>query len=234
MKLNLTACAGLAVISLATGGCGGGQSPSLPSPETWKADNHAGLQALREGRKEDAERALKSALVAAESFGDADPRLAATLNNLASVYDAEGRLADAEVMYERAANVFARAGGKASGLFVILTNLARVEDAQKKYDDAAATAKRLLLVRESDPRASKAERADTMVALAEAYAKAEHYALAEPLFRRALAVDIDARGRKDPVSLDHLERYAELLRKIHRTADADKLEQLARSIREEK
>ena len=57
------------------------------------------------------------------------------------------------------------------------------------------------------------------------------YAEAEPLYRRALAIDEKALGPEHPEVAKTLDNHAELLRKTNRTAEAIKLEARAQAIR---
>jgi tetratricopeptide (TPR) repeat protein len=59
-------------------------------------------KAFRQGDYDDAENSVEAALEKAEQFGPEDPRLAASLNNLAFIYHVQGRYADAEPLYRRA------------------------------------------------------------------------------------------------------------------------------------
>ena len=46
-----------------------------------------------------------AALKVAERFGDGDPRLPVSLNNLAELYRAQGKYADAEPLHKRALSI---------------------------------------------------------------------------------------------------------------------------------
>ena len=71
----------------------------------------AGATASQRGQYEEALRRLELALKEAEAFGEQDPRYATTLNNLASVYEAQGRYAQAEPLYKRALAIREKALG---------------------------------------------------------------------------------------------------------------------------
>ena len=58
-----------------------------------------------------------------------------------------------------------------------------------------------------------------------------HYAKAEPLFKRPLAIMENALGPNHPHVATSLENYAALLRESGRTAEADKMEARAKVIR---
>ena len=63
------------------------------------------------------------------------------------------------------------------------------------------------------------------------YREQGKYAQAEPLYRRALAIQEKALGPEHPQVATVLENYADLLRKMKRDAEADKMEARAQAIR---
>ncbi len=77
----------------------------------WDTYMEAGEQAYGQGRYAEAEKALQAALTEAEHFGPQDPRLAASLNNLALLYHAQGKYAEAEPLLKRALAIFEKALG---------------------------------------------------------------------------------------------------------------------------
>ncbi len=71
----------------------------------WQKHNDAAIAALKKGDLGTAEVKLREAVYEAKKFGDADPRLAANLNNLGSIYFLQGNYAAAEAFYERALRI---------------------------------------------------------------------------------------------------------------------------------
>ena len=69
--------------------------------------------------------------------------------------------------------------------------------------------------------------------LAGLYRAQGKYAEAEPLYRRALAIDEKALGPEHPDVARTLGNYADLLREIGRTVEAEELEERARAIQGE-
>ena len=67
----------------------------------WESNIAAGLKAYRQGRDAKAEKLFLAALGEADGFGPQDPRLATSLNNLATVYHSEGKYAEAEPLYRQ-------------------------------------------------------------------------------------------------------------------------------------
>jgi len=62
----------------------------------WVQHMRAGVAAYQRGDDEEAVGQTEAALKEAEDFGEQDPRLASTLNNLAFLYYAQGRYVKAE------------------------------------------------------------------------------------------------------------------------------------------
>ena len=62
----------------------------------WQEARHAGVEAYRAGDYATAEQKLLVAVDHAKKFGSRDPRLAATLNDLALTYLRHGKYAEAE------------------------------------------------------------------------------------------------------------------------------------------
>ncbi len=77
----------------------------------WNTLNAAGIEAYQRGDYAEAEQQWRAALKEAEGFGPQDPRLAASLNNLAELYHAQGRYAEAEPFYERALAIWEKVLG---------------------------------------------------------------------------------------------------------------------------
>ena len=71
--------------------------------DAWKAYQQADYA--------EAEKLLLAALQEAEKFGEQDPRLATSLNNLAALYSAQGNYAQAEPLYQRALAIVEKALG---------------------------------------------------------------------------------------------------------------------------
>jgi tetratricopeptide (TPR) repeat protein len=67
--------------------------------------------------------------------------------------------------------------------------------------------------------------------LAKLYYAQGQYAQAEPLYRRALAIKEKALGPEHPNVATTLANYADLLRKLDRTAEAETMEARAKAIR---
>ena len=68
----------------------------------WDSIMADAVKAYQQADYAQAEELFRAALKEAEKFGEQDPRLATSLNNLAALYYAQGRYAQAEPLYRRA------------------------------------------------------------------------------------------------------------------------------------
>jgi tetratricopeptide (TPR) repeat protein len=85
------------------------------SAMTWDQTQKAGSEALDRNLYGVAEPLLKQAVIKGASFGEADLRLAKSLDELGRLYTVRGRFADAEPLLEEALHVKQMAIGKNSG-----------------------------------------------------------------------------------------------------------------------
>ena len=77
----------------------------------WEKSAKAGTKAYQQGRYAESEKLLLFALKEAEKFGEQDPRLATSLNNLAALYQAQGKYAEAEPLSRRALAIWEKVLG---------------------------------------------------------------------------------------------------------------------------
>jgi tetratricopeptide (TPR) repeat protein len=125
----------------------------------WAQQVNSAVQSQKKGDLKTAERTLLKALLAAENFGEKDPRTAYTLDYLGTVYQQQGQSDEALAVFARAHDGFAKSLGPDSSEAV-----------------------------ESGHR------------LADAYAAAEKWSKAEPLYRDLLDRE-RARKPADPLAL---------------------------------
>ena len=67
--------------------------------------------------------------------------------------------------------------------------------------------------------------------LAESYRNQDKYEQAEPLYKRSLAILESGLGMDHPTIVEILQNYAGLMHKMKRPADAERLEERAKTIR---
>ena len=123
--------------------------PDIILPTEWEASSAAGIQAMKDGRHDDAERYFQRALEHASAFADDDPRLGTSLDNLATLRKAQRRHAEAEALYRRALDVFERGGPRSERpLAVVCNDLGTLRAAAGHFDEAEALFRRAIAVNE--------------------------------------------------------------------------------------
>jgi tetratricopeptide (TPR) repeat protein len=241
MKLNLFQSVALSGTIAILCSCSQNKSVSPVATEPadatqqWSADNEAGLQAMEKGNYTVAENSLEKAAKEAESFGLDDPRVAATLNNLASAYEKEGKLSKAADVYQRALPIMQKSlGENHTGVAVISTNLARVKAEQGDLDAAGTYYRAALAIREKNFGPDDIHVAESLNSLGDVYYKQGKYSMAEPLLKRTIVIRVRSLGKDHPLVADSLEAYAATLRKMNQEPAARKIESIARDIRTKK
>ncbi len=144
MRLGTTRWLLVGVVCLTLWGAG------CTTQETrWDSIMADAAKAYQQADYADAEKLLLAALKEAEKFGEQDPRLATSLNNLAVLYYAQGRYAQAEPLYQRALAIREKAlGPEHPDVAQSLNNLAVLYNAQGKYAQAEPLYQRSLVIRE--------------------------------------------------------------------------------------
>ena len=115
----------------------------------WEGHMAAGVAAYQQGRHTEAEKRLEAALEVAEEFGEGDPRLTTSLNNLAVVYRAQGKYAEAEPLHKRALAIREKAlGHQHPAVAVSLNNLGLLYYVDGRYAEAEPLYERALAILE--------------------------------------------------------------------------------------
>ena len=115
----------------------------------WQAHMNAGAIAYQRGDYRRAATSFAAALKEAEALGEADPRFATTINNLALMFMKEGRYAEAEPLYRRSLAVHEKAlGPDHPSVGTTLNNLAGLFEAQGRYAEAEPLYRRTLSINE--------------------------------------------------------------------------------------
>ncbi len=132
---------------------------AVPGQESlWKKYNVQGSEAFQQARYAKAKKLYLAALQEAEKFGEQDPRLAISLNNLAALYDTRGKYGRAEPLYQRALAIKEKTlGPEDPEVALILGNYATLlrvlnRRAEAKKMKARAKAIRAKHVQEKPPR----------------------------------------------------------------------------------
>ena len=116
----------------------------------WERLNADGQTAYQAGRYAEAGESLLAALQEAERFGEQDPRLGTSLNELALLYHAQGDYAQAQPLYQRALTIVENALGREHpDVVTSLNNLAELYREQGNYAEAKLLLQRSLAIREN-------------------------------------------------------------------------------------
>lgn len=116
--------------------------------ESWKAAIEAGNDAYARERIAEAEVKFLEALKEAETFGEDDPRLALSLNNVAAIYHTMGKYTMAEPLYLRSLDIKKKLHGEDHDEVALnLHNLAVLYSARKMYPVAEKYYKQALEVK---------------------------------------------------------------------------------------
>ena len=109
-------------------------SSAVVQDTAWEKYNGAGMAAYAHGRHAEAEKHWKAALKEAEKFGERDPRLATSLNNLGLLQSGQGRYTEAEPLFRRALAIREKAlGPEHREVAQSLNNLAALYQAQGNH-----------------------------------------------------------------------------------------------------
>src|SRR5262245_36650309 len=159
------------------------------SQEGWTAPNSAALQALQQGRLEEAAQLFSVAIREAEKFGPEDYRLAQSLNGLAETYRQQEKFAEAEPLYRRLLPILEKAvGPEHTNVAISLNNLAETYRLQKKYAEAEPLYRRSLAILERTLGRDHSNVATSLNNLAVLLQDQEKYSEAEALYRRSLPI----------------------------------------------
>lgn len=177
--------------------------------------------------------ARRALAILERAMGPEHRYVAASLNNLGSLYAAQGLYAEAEPLLRRAVVLAEKlSGADHSDTAASLNNLAVLYEKLARYADAESVYRRALRIRETAFGPDHPAVATTVNDLAVLYDIQGRYAEAEPLHRRALAIREQALGRDHPAVASSVNDLASLHRVRGRFADAEPLFRRALRIRE--
>ena len=186
------------------------------------------------GRYADAEPLNQHAINIAERALSPDhPILAATLNNLAAVYEEQGRYAEAEPLYQRARDIHERVLGPGHPDFATsLNNMAELYRAQGRYAEAEPLYQSAINIAERALGPDHPDLATMLTNLAKVYDDQGRYADAEGLYQRARDIRERALEADHPYLAISLNDLALLYYAQGRYAEAEPLFQGALNIYE--
>ena len=205
----------------------------LGQPGSWQAERDAAVAAYWAGDYAAAEQHLLSAIDRTEAFGLRDPRLAATLNDLALTYFRLGRYADAEPLHLQALKIRERVFGPDHPLVAAtLNDLAFLYVAQGRTTEAEPLHKRALEIREKAFGPEHPEVAKSLNNIGSLYLELERYVEAEALYRQALGIVGKTLGEEHPYMVASLNNLAALYDEQGRYPEAEPLYHQALGIAE--
>lgn len=182
------------------------------SNSDWDTYKDEAEKAARDKNIPRAEFMWSAALTVAESFNHKDPRLAYTLENVASLHFAARRYDKAEMFCKRALSITEGIYGK----FHVktnncLNNLAGVFYYQQRYSDAEALAVQVLTTYNKLQGLDHPDVGMAANNLGMVYHAQGKFALSELLYERALPIRKRALGKSDPVIVALMENYISVL-----------------------
>jgi tetratricopeptide (TPR) repeat protein len=180
----------------------------LPSAiaQSWDDLVNRGYEARKDGRYKQAEKFLESALAKAQSFGEQDARLAATLRELANVYLLEKKYNQAGRLFERELSITRSLGEYYPGSAYDLLSLGKIKEEESNYLAAQRFYERAMQVKERNNFKGDDEELDIVWHLARNFAKQGKYEDAAVFFDQALALRpfVTPKMPRLPVEIDEV------------------------------
>jgi len=176
--------------------------------------NYQVVQLYSEGRfRESIPLAQQASDMARQHLGEHDPEYAASLNNLAALYESSGEYVKAEQCYKQTQAIYRLApqehalqlAGNLNDLGFLYTSLGNYAAAESLYREALATWP-------ADVEGVQLAVAQTLNNLGLLYQAMGDYRTAEPLLQRALRIRQDETGANQPIVARSLNNLAELYR----------------------
>lgn len=186
------------------------------------------LQLYNEGKYKEALPLAQRALLLRENTGVNAQQLHLTITELGEIYLALKKYGEAESQFQRVIKIYEQSNMEDRRLPELLETVAIIRHVRGRPDQAEELYQRALQIREKLYGSKHADVAQSIFNLAEFYQFTGNYKKAEPLYQRLVSLREQASGRSDKVQLSEvLDRYACLLRKTERRAEAERLEERA-------
>ena len=224
---------GLVAMAVGTTSARGEEIP-IEVLQNWRIHNNTGWALLNRGDYDKAEQRFRMAIEEVRPYSKQDQRLLARgYADLARVLYHQKRYADAEPLAKWALSV-RESNPKVSSdaVFQSLYTLALIHVAQEHFNQAESLLRRALEIQEKELGPNHIHTAATADELAGVCAEQRKFRDAEQLYKRAVSIfqRVAPDENLDLAACD--ERYAAMLEKIDRKAEAGKLREQARKIRE--
>jgi tetratricopeptide (TPR) repeat protein len=196
--------------------------------------NRTGYYLHDRARYAEAEPLYQRALsIREQQLGPDHPQTAGSLNNLATLYQAQGKYEQAEPLFQRALSISEQQlGAQHPNTATSLNNLALLYHNQGKYEQAEPLYLRALAISEQQLGPQHPDTAQSLNNLAELYRAQGQYAQTEPLLVRALQIREQQLGPQHPDTASSLNNLAALYRAQGQYEQAEPLLKRALSIDE--
>jgi tetratricopeptide (TPR) repeat protein len=194
------------------------------SDKTWAKDSQIGINAAAKGDYRTAVRFHSRALQEAVQYGDNDPRVIQSLNDLANAFAHEKRLSEAQITYIAALKRQEKLlGADSIALVPTLNSIIRVTCADGRCGTTLPYIKQLLAIRQKRLGVSHRDSLLTMQLLGETYEKEGKLDLALKCFQEKTELTKNQFGSGDLAVLNCSSNVARILIKKKEYAKAEKL-----------
>lgn len=175
---------------------------------------------------------LQARTIIEVTYGAYHPMLASVLSDLSNIYQDQNEPVEAEAHLLQALTINEKVYGQGHPeISKTLNRLALIYKACGNFIKAEELYRRSLLINENTLDINHPELAKTIWHLAILYIESRRYVEAEKLFRRAIAIQKKSLLPEHPDALSLQENYAELLRRMNRKGEAQKLADYVRKMR---
>jgi tetratricopeptide (TPR) repeat protein len=209
------------------------QTPPSPGNEQrWKVQHEAGVVATEQGFYSQAVQSFQAAIVEAEKFGLADPRLAQSLSGLATVHRLRESYAEAVALSRRSLAILEKTyGTQHPNVAIGQNNLAMILRLHGNYEEARILSEQSLTILEKVLGPEHVNVAISLNNLVLAYLPQKKYAEAEPFARRSLSIFERTPEAGASNLLQSLESLAEVCRKLSNYDESERLYRRVLSVR---
>nr|WP_187329212.1 CHAT domain-containing tetratricopeptide repeat protein [Halomicronema hongdechloris] len=197
--------------------------PDATAPlERAEALNQQVIELYQAGRYQEAIPLAEEALaIRRQQLGERHPDVAASLNNLAALYEAQGRYGEAEPLYQESLAIRRQQlGERHPAVAQSLNNLALLYVAQGRYGEAEPLYQESLAIRRQQLGERHPDVASSLNNLAGLYVDQGRYGDAEPLYQESLAILREQLGERHPDVAASLNNLAALYYAQGKTAQA--------------
>jgi tetratricopeptide (TPR) repeat protein len=200
----------------------------------WQYYNNTGWNFLNRGQYDKAEDRFRRAIEIIRPYTKQDQwMLARSYADIAQVFYHQGRYADAEPLARWALSVReAHPRGKPDDIFRSLYTLALIHRAQDHFNQAEPLLRRALEIQEKEIGPNHIHTAATVDELADVCAEQRKFRDAELLYKRAMSIYQRITPDENLELAGCAERYAAMLERLDRKAEAAKLREQADRIRD--